>query len=119
MLFMGISKTSVRIRATPFFNIRRFILKLKPKELAKIKKRQKLWSQMNWYWAYDINNTDGTLWTSDKNKSLGIGFFKHNHSLNCGCGQCKRITYNRRYENKRNRLRNRLELKQFNNLEEM
>lgn len=43
--------------------------------------------------------------------NAGKGFFNRNHSLNCGCAQCKGKTFNRRKENKSKRLKDKQELK--------
>lgn len=72
-------------------------MQLKAKEKAKIRKRRKLWSHMGWHWA----SKDG--WTDDEKDGLGIGFFKHNHSLNCGCGMCRLWTLEKKMSRRRQR----------------
>ena len=77
-------------------------MRIKPKELARIKKRRKLWAIFGWGWAY--KRTEGgrekTEYTDDPNQSKGIGFFRKNHSLNCGCVMCKWHTFEKRQRNK-------------------
>ena len=68
-----------------------------------IDKRRKMWMIFDWYWPF--KRGDGgrwkTDWTSDGNRSKGIGYFKNNHSLNCGCSMCRAMTSYKRMERKR------------------
>ena len=70
-------------------------MQLKPKEKAKIKKRRKLWATMGWYWPFKRNEGGHykTEYTDNPEDSKGIGFFRNNHSLNCGCLQCSVRTF--------------------------
>lgn len=82
-------------------------MKYKEKEINKLLFRKKLWSIMGWFWKKKNHET-----TDDFNDNSGIGYLRNNHSLNCGCSQCRNNTYYRRKENKKNRLKTRKELKE-------
>jgi hypothetical protein len=56
------------------------------------KKRKRIWDIFGWYYS-------------------GIAYLSKNHSLNCGCGMCIAKTKMRRLENKQNRMKAKLELK--------
>ncbi len=68
------------------------MLKNKDREVAK--KRQKVWDKFGWVYK-------------------GIGYLSQNHSLNCGCVMCRMGTYFRRYDNKKQRLKIKQELKNY------
>lgn len=55
------------------------------------KKRKSLWDTFGWVYK-------------------GLNYLSKNHSLNCGCTQCRMRTYYKRLENKQNRLKNKIEL---------
>lgn len=80
-------------------------MRFKRKEKEKLLSRRKLWSIFGWFWAYKRN--DGgeyvTDYTCDENDGGGIGYFKHNHSLNYGSGQCKERTRYKRELKKKDR----------------
>jgi len=68
------------------------------------KKRKKLWELFGW--------TRGKLFaerTQDGNYSLVgnekgfVGYFRNNHSTNCGCSFCRNHTFFKKYANKKNR----------------
>ena len=71
--------------------IGRLYLRLNPKEKAKIKNRQKMWSMFDWYWPFkrEGGGRYKTDYTSDKHRSKGIGYFRNNHSLNCNYRMCE------------------------------
>ena len=83
-------------------------MRLKPRDKAKIDKRRKMWSMFDWYWPF--KREDGgvykTDYTSDKHRSTGIGYFRNNHSLNCGCRMCQWRTEWKRIERRRLRQQN-------------
>jgi len=58
--------------------------------------RKKLWDKMGWVY-----------------KGNGVSFFKHNHSLNCGCRICKLDTFFKRFENRIDRHHTRIYLNQM------
>jgi hypothetical protein len=60
--------------------------------ISKIKARKKIWDQLGFHYK-------------------GIGYLNKNHSLNCYCAMCRSNTYFRRLENKRDRLKIKLEIK--------
>ena len=74
--------------------------------------RRKLWSIFGWFWAYkkDDGNTD---YTCDETDGGGIGYFKKNHSMNCGCGMCRDETIRKRRENKSKRLKERKKVREL------
>ena len=80
-------------------------MKLKLKEKNKIKGRRRLWYIMGWTWAYKKNNGE-TEYTDNPEDGKGIGYFRKNHSLNCGCGQCKERTRQKRRQKKKDRMKN-------------
>lgn len=61
-----------------------------------IKKKKKLWNNLGYPYP-------GT----------GKGFFKRNHSLNCGCWLCTIDTYLNRKENRKERHKNKMYLRKF------
>ena len=63
------------------------------REISKLKTRKKLWKLFNWDFPGN-----------------GLGFFRKNHSLNCGCELCKEKTKIRRAENKQQRAIGKLEM---------
>ena len=67
---------------------------MKPQDLKIALKRKKVWDYFGWGYK-------------------GLGFLAQNHSLNCGCSLCKSITKHRRQQNKKHRLKSKLELKQI------
>ena len=89
-------------------------MQLKPKELAKIRKRRKLWATMGWYWPFkrNTNSRYSTEYTDNPEDGKGIGFFRKNHSLNCGCTQCSIRTFENRRKNRIARKRSKEEINQ-------
>lgn len=79
-------------------------MRFKRKEKEKLLSRRKLWSLFGWFWAYKKDNGD-TYYTCDENDGGGIGYFKHNHSLNYGSGQCKEQTRYKRELKKKARIK--------------
>jgi hypothetical protein len=67
---------------------------MKPKDIKIALKRKKLWDYFGWHYK-------------------GFGFLAQNHSLNCGCSFCIANTKHRRYENKKKRLKDKLNLKNY------
>ena len=67
---------------------------LTAKEKHFINRKKKIWNHFGWQY-----------------KGTGKSFFKHNHSLNCGCSICRANTFYRRKENKQIRIKNKLNLK--------
>jgi len=43
----------------------------------------------------------------------GKGYFKHNGVLDCSCGMCNVDTYEKKWRNKKQRFKNKQELKQL------
>ena len=68
------------------------------KDKSKIKNRKKLWDIFNFGYPEDG-------W---------FGFFRKNHSLNCGCSYCRAKTYFRKYENRQDRHKIKEELHNIN-----
>ena len=85
-------------------------MRLKAKEKSKIRKRRKLWSHMGWFWAYKRNRGGRykTEYTDSEEDSKGIGYFRNNHSLNCGCAICRGRTAYKRLMKRKQRYQNRL-----------
>lgn len=46
-------------------------------------------------------------------KGTGNSFFKHNHSLNDGCGICKTLTKIKKQRNKSKRIKEKKEIKDY------
>ena len=69
-------------------------MKLTPRAIRRIKSYKKLWDTFGFRYP-------GSGW----------GYFRKNHSLNDGCGQCRNETKTRRAENKQQRAKSKLELK--------
>lgn len=100
-------------------------MKIRDEELRKIAARRKIWSIIGWYWPAKRNGGGKykTEWTDNPNDSKGIGFFRNNHSLNCGCSLCRGETFRKRMERRRKRheLKNEAKdlMKIFNNCGEI
>lgn len=71
---------------------------LKYRDIKKAKSRKKLWDLFGFTYL-----------------GKGLNYLSRNHSLNCGCGCCREKTHIRKNENKRNRLKNKQELKTYCN----
>ena len=67
---------------------------IKQIDIQKAKNRRAIWDYFDWGY---LGN--------------GINYLRNNHSLNCGCGMCKGRTFERRLNNKRERISSRLDLK--------
>lgn len=86
-------------------------MRFKRKEKEKLLSRRKLWSLFKWSWAYKKKN--GVTHYTTNESDGGIGYFKNNHSLNCGCGKCKEKTFIRRQNNKSKRLKNKKKVREL------
>lgn len=62
------------------------------------RKKKKIWDSFDWGY-----------------RGKGIGFFKNHRSLSCGCGMCKLIQWHKKWENKRDRSKAKLDLKSIIN----
>lgn len=111
---MVTDKTADRYRPAPQ-NFKEIYLRFKPKEKEKLDSRRKLWSLFDWGWAYKRN--DGGKWktdyTTDEQDGKGYGFFKKNHSLNCGCRMCRDRTEEKRMDRKKRRMKNKREVREI------
>lgn len=86
-------------------------MRIKPKELAIIKKRRTLWAIFGWAWAYKRENKSrySTEYTDNPEDGKGIGFFRNNHS-SCATWRVRR--FEKRQRNKVARKRSKEEINQ-------
>lgn len=70
---------------------------LKAKDVRKALKRKRLWDLLG------FNYKNGWL-----------GYLRNNHSLNCGCAQCRYNTFRKRYERRQQRHRFKMQLRKLN-----
>lgn len=84
-------------------------MKFRAKEKAKLDARRKLWSILDWHWAYEKGK-----YTSNEKDGKGYGFFRNNHSLSCtDHALCRLMLIEKKWERKRNRRNNKIEVRRL------
>jgi hypothetical protein len=87
-------------------------LRFKRKEREKLLSRRRLWSIFGWFWPNKKDNGQND-YTCNENDGGGMGYFKNNHSLNCGCGMCKDQTRYKRELKKKVRMKQKKEVREL------